>query len=175
MVNSRFSSRAAPLDAPAAEETAAGPEPKQVARFPKARPVRGVPWAPAPAKRASLIAGVPKAAIGTLAVRPIGRKGPAGRVWLAEKAEVLGVVSDRRLLMAASRAALEDSVRVRFLAAVFGRGKEELALKRRSLEALPPEPEAGHSCCRASAAVAMEGGWAAESKGGILVYRLEGF
>lgn len=185
MVSNRLSSRAVPPEgpgAPAAEEAAAGPGPKEVARVPKARPVRGVPWAPAPAKRASLIAELPKAATGMLAVKPVGGKTLGGKNWLSEKAEGLGlwlgVVSERRLLMAASRDALEDSGRVRFLAGFLGRGKEELAPKQRSLEELPPEgasPEMGCSWGRASAVVGMEGGRAADSQGGTLVYRLEGF
>ena len=181
VVNSTLSSRAAPLEgpeAPAPEEAAAGPELKEVARFPKAGLVRGVPWLPAPAKSASLIAELPKAATGMLAVRPVGGKAPGRKNWLSEKAEGVGVVSDRRLLMAASRDALEDSGRVRFLAAFLGRGKEELVSKRRSLEELPPKgasPEAGCSWGGASAAVAMEGGRAADSVGATAEYRLEGF
>lgn len=189
MVSNRLSSRPAPPKGPgaaAAEEAAAGPEPKEVAKFPKARPVRGVPWAPAPARRASLIAELPKAATGMLDVRPVDGKMLGGKNWLSEKAEGLGVgpgvwlgvVSDRRLLMAASRDALEDSGRERFLTTLLGRGKEELALKRCSLEELPPEgasPEMGCSWGRASAAVAMEGDGAADSQGGTPVNRLERF
>ena len=111
-----------------------------------------------------------------LAVRPFGGKAPGGKNWLSEKAEGVGVMSDRRLLMAASRDALEDSGRVRFLGAFLGRGKEELAPKQRSLEGLLPKgasPGAGCSCGRASAAGATEGGCAADSMGGTAVYRLE--
>ena len=179
VVSNRPSSRAAPLQgpgAPAAEEAAAGPEPKEVATLPKAGPVWGVPRAPGPANRASLIAELPKAETGMLAVRPVGRNAPGGKNWLFDKAAGLGEVSDWRLLMVASRDALDDSGRVRFLPAFLGRGKEELAPKRRSLEELPPRgasPEAGCSWCRASAAVPMEGGHAADSKGGTPVHRLE--
>ena len=190
MVNNRLSSRAAPLEGPAApapEEAAAGPAgPTEVAGFPKAGPVPGMPWLPvAPARRTSLTAAeLLKAVRGMLAVRPLDGKGPGGRIWLSERVvEGLGVVSDRRLLMAASKEALEDSARERFLAIFLGRGKEALVPERQSLEVLVPKgascPEAAEVGCswgRAAAAVVMQGaGCAADNRGAAPGYRLDGF
>lgn len=188
VVNSRLSSRAAPWQgpvAPAPEEAAAEPGPNEVAGFPEGGPVPGMPWFPlAPARRTSLTAAeLLKAVRGMLAVNPLDGKVPGGRTWLSERiVEGLGVVSDRRLLMAASREALEDSGRERFLVIFWGRGSEALAPERQSLEGLVPKgasPEAAEAGCswgRAAAAVVMQGGGcAADSKGGTPGYRLDGF
>ena len=158
MVNSRLSSRAAPLEgpaAPAAEEAAAEPAgPKEVAGFPEAGPVPGMPWLPvAPARTTSLTAAeLLKAVRGMLAVSPLDGKVPGGRIWLSERvAEGLGVVSDLRLLMAASRDALEDCGRERFLVNFLSRGREALVPERQSLDGLGAKgagcPEAAEVGC----------------------------
>lgn len=189
VVNSRLSSRAAPLEGPAPpapEEAAAGPAaPKEVAGFPEAGLVPAMPWLPvAPARRTSLTAAeLLKAVSGMLAVSPLDGKMPRGKTWLPERVEGTGVVSDRRLLMVASREALEDSGRERFLAAFLGRGREALVPERQSLEGLVPKgascpevAEAGCSWGGAAAAVVMQGGGCvADSKGGAARNRLDGF
>ena len=73
---------------------------------------------------------VKPAAAGMLAAIPAAEKEPAGAVGPCGRAEGPEVKSERRLLMAASRDAFEDSGLVlvlRFLEAFLGRGREELA------------------------------------------------
>ena len=142
VVSNKLSSRAA-LPGPGAVATAgeaAGLEP-YVFRFQMGGPLWGMAPArpdPGPSPKAEL----PKAADGMLAVMLAAEREPAGAMELCGRAEGPMVRSERRLLMAASRDAFEDSGRVlvlRFLEAFFGRGKEELAPgKGGSLAALTP-------------------------------------